>query len=86
MMVVTNANLPSGMRKQRRYTAVIEALRLGDGWVSVLNDDIAGVTRAQKQTSILAACHRASLQVATRTTPTELFVRNLTSPEVQDAN
>jgi hypothetical protein len=86
MKVEINASLPTAMRNQYRYTALIEALRLGDGWVAVQASDVAGVTRAQKQTSILAAAHRASLRVETRTTPTELFIRNLKSTEVPHAN
>jgi hypothetical protein len=86
MKVLTNASLPTVMRNQHRYTVLIEALRLADGWVSVSNDDISGNTRAQKQTSILAAAHRANLRVETRTTATELFIRNLKPLEAPHAD
>ena len=77
MNVVTNAKLPTGMRKQRSYTSLIETLRMNGGWVAVSNSDVAGATKAQKQTAIHAACQRAGFRVETRTSEDRVFIRSL---------
>ena len=86
MNVVTNAKLPTGMRKQRSYTSLIETLRMNGGWVAVSNSDVAGATKAQKQTAIHAACQRAGFRVETRTSEDRVFIRSLELSEVQSEN
>ena len=83
MNVYKNASPPVGTQKRHSYTALTLALRTNSGWVSVSIDDVAGATRAQKQTAIHAACGRAGLRIETRTTTTLVFIRNMEFPEVQ---
>lgn len=81
MKVITHASPPKGMRKQRSFVALIEALKVNDGWVAVCNEDVTGTTKAQKQTAIHAACQRAGHRVETRTTATQIFIRTLKPSE-----
>ena len=69
-------------QKHRSYGDLIEALRANHDWVAVASNEVTGSTKAQKQTTIHAACLRAGLNVETRTSPTQIFIRTLNSSEV----
>jgi sulfur carrier protein ThiS len=82
MNVYTGINLPRETPKHRSYGDLIEALRTNHDWVAVAADEVAGSTKAQKQTTIHAACLRAGLKVETRTSSTQVFIRTVNPTEV----
>jgi sulfur carrier protein ThiS len=82
MNVFIGINPPQATQKHRSYSDLIESLRANRDWVAVAANEVSGSTKAQKQTTIHAACSRAGLKVETRTTDTQVFIRILNSSEV----
>lgn len=77
MRIDININPPEGTRKRRSYTDLIGALRTNNDWIATQSSEVAGTSKTSKQSAVHAACGRAGLRVETRTTPTQVFVRNL---------
>lgn len=83
MQIQTNVVPPKKENQHRRYAALIDALKLNDGWIAVSTGDIGGRSTAEKQSAVHGTCRRAGLKIETRTTSTQIFIRRLEAVEVQ---
>ena len=79
MKIDIKTHPPEGTRKMRSYADLVGALRTNNDWIAVQSSEVAGTSKTSKQSAVHAACGRAGLRVETRTTPTQVFVRNLES-------